>query len=66
MAERESEVELPAVVQGAIEILRDHLEDCEDIGEACAIEEALTELASEYDEKSDELADEDAAEQLGG
>jgi hypothetical protein len=63
---KENEIELPAVVQGAIEILRDHLDDCNDIGEACEIQEQLEALAVEYDDKGTELAEDEADEQLGG
>ena len=60
------ETKLPEVVQSAIDAIRAHLDDCNDIGEACAIEEALEELKDEYGCKGDDLADDEAAAELDG
>lgn len=67
MADKDTENEelLPTVVAGAIDILRNHLDDCNDIAEACAIQEILEGIAEEYDQKGTDLANEDAEEQLG-
>lgn len=58
-------VVIPEAISNAIEIIRLYLDECEDTGEACAIQEELESLAEEWDEKGTELAEDDAAEELG-
>lgn len=61
-----AETKLPEVIAEAIETISNHLDDCNDVGEAMTIKEKLEELAEEFDTKSDELAEAEADDLLGG